>query len=211
MLPENLQLPGGRYPITYPKLLLVEGQDAFQFFKALLQHLDLLDKIEIRNYGGVTDWAAYLNTLKVTSGFASVTSIGIVRDAEANASSAFESVCDGLKQAGLHVPSQPGSMTSGRPRIAVFILPDCESSGMLETLCLRAVENDPGTLCVAEYFACLQRKGLSLPTNMPKAQVHAFLASRPKADLLLGQAAHAGYWPWHSQAFDRLKQFLRAL
>jgi hypothetical protein len=46
---------------------------------------------------------------------------------------------------------------------------------------------------------------------MPKAKLHAFLASRPKPDLLLGQAAHTGYLPWDSSAFDLLKQFLQAL
>jgi hypothetical protein len=55
MLPDGLQLPGSRHPITYSKLLLVEGQDAFQFFKALLRYLRLLDEIEIRNFGGVDD------------------------------------------------------------------------------------------------------------------------------------------------------------
>lgn len=46
MLPAGLQHPGSRHPIAYSKLLLVEGQDAFQFFKALLRHLNLLNEEE---------------------------------------------------------------------------------------------------------------------------------------------------------------------
>jgi hypothetical protein len=186
MLPADLQSPRSRSPITYSKVLVVEGSDAFQFFKALLRHLGLLTEIEIRNSGGVEEWLAYLRTLVGTSGFAEVTSLGVVRDAEANAESAFESVCSGLRQVKLGVPPQPGAITEGNPRVSVFILPDCVNPGMLETLCLQAVRADPAMSCVEEYFQCVQKQGLALPNNLPKAQLHAFLASRPKPDLLLG-------------------------
>lgn len=46
MLPDDLQYPQSKSPITYPKVLLVEGRSAFEFFKALLRHLDLLTEIE---------------------------------------------------------------------------------------------------------------------------------------------------------------------
>src|SRR4030043_116708 len=143
---DDLQFPASRSPIVYSKLLLVEGRDAFQFFKALLGHLNLLSKIEIRNFGGVSDWATYLDTLKIISGYHSVTSIGIVRDAELNAPLAFGAICHGLKQGGIGVPRQPKTLNRGKPRIAVFILPDCVNPGMLETLCLRAISSDPALL-----------------------------------------------------------------
>lgn len=53
MLPDGLQHPQSQQPITFEKVLLVEGMDAFQFFKALLRHLNLLSEIEIRNFGGI--------------------------------------------------------------------------------------------------------------------------------------------------------------
>ncbi len=46
---------------------------------------------------------------------------------------------------------------------------------------------------------------------MAKARVHAWLASQIEPDKRLGEAAKAGYWPWDSPGFDRLKQFLQAL
>ena len=52
MLPTDLQSPNSRAAITFPKVLIVEGADAFYFFKALLNHLSLLNDIEIRNFGG---------------------------------------------------------------------------------------------------------------------------------------------------------------
>ena len=44
MLPDGLQYPQSPKPITLEKVLLVEGMDAFQFFKALLHHLNLLSE-----------------------------------------------------------------------------------------------------------------------------------------------------------------------
>jgi hypothetical protein len=206
--PESLQ---SRSPITHSKVLVVEGNDAFQFFKALLRDLDLLTQVEIRNARSVDELPKYLGTLPVTPGFAGVTSLGVVRDAETNATFAFESVCGGLQRANLSVPRQPMAFSEGSPKTFVFILPDCVNPGMLETLCWQAVSHEPAALCVEEYFACLERQHVTLPTNVPKARLHAFLASRPKSDLLLGQAAHAGYLQLQSPAFDQVKQFLQAL
>jgi hypothetical protein len=210
-LPDDLFDPQSRSRITYSKLLVLEGFSACQFFKALLRQLNLLEEIEIRNFGGINDLSKYLKTLRGIAGFSGVTSLGIVRDAEKDASSAFKSICRSLSVRNLPAPSQPGTPADGRPRVSVFILPDCESPGMLETLCLRAVAEDPAITCVEEYLACLQRKGVPTTGNVTKARLHTFLASRKEPDLLLGQAAHEGYWLWDNPAFDQLKEFLRTL
>ena len=65
--------------------------------------------------------------------------------------------------------------------------------------------------CVGSYFECLKGKAVPPPRQQSKARVHAFLASRPKADLHAGEAASAGYWPWDSHAFQPLKDFLLGL
>ncbi|MEW6578509.1 MAG: DUF3226 domain-containing protein [Chloroflexota bacterium] len=197
-------------PVTKPKLLVVEGIETCVFFDALLKQMGLADTVQTRDFGGVNELSSFLRTLPGTSGFSQVTSLGIVRDAEDNAQSAFQSVCGSLKKAGFSVPQQLMVAVSGSPNVAVFLLPDCSSPGMLETLCLRSAETDPVMSCVAEYFECVEANG-SLPSNMDKARLHAFLASRNKPGLRLGEAAEKGYWPWSSPVFDPLKQFLRAL
>lgn len=211
MIGRDLQLQQSKAPIAYPKVLVVEGHDAFQFFKALLRHLNLLSEIEIRNSGGVNNWPVYLKTLIGTPGFVDVISLGVIRDAEDDMTAVFASVSNGLRQAQLSVPEQPLAIAAGKPKVSIFILPDCVSSGMLETLCLRAVSSDPVMPCVDDYFQCLQKQNHPSSANLPKARLHAFLASRQKPDLLLGQAAHASYWPWDNPTFESLKQFLRAL
>lgn len=222
MFPDGLNLPGSTAPITLQKLLLVEGHDAWQFFKALLHHLGLVNTIEIRNYGGISELPSYLKTLPAISGFGEVVSLGITRDAESNAQDAFKAVCHALENARsggprtpfrerLSVPQAPINKTGGALGISVFILPDCVSPGMLETVCLASVTDDPAMPCVEQYFECL--KGGRVPTlgSISKARVQAFLSSRPEPGLLLGQAAHGGYFPWQSGVFEPIKQFLRAL
>jgi len=207
MLPQGLQIAQSPQPITYEKVLLVEGNDAFQFFKALLRYLNLLSDIEIRNFGGVND-LDFLETLKITDGFDNVISLAIIRDAESNAASAFSSVCGVLRQTDFDTPLKPMISTGGSPKISVFILPDCIKNGALENLCLQLVVNDPAMPCVDQFFTCIQNNGLPLPGNMQKANLHAFLSSRQRPNLLLGQAAHKGYWPWTHAALDPLKKFL---
>lgn len=207
MLPGGLEISQSPKEITLQKLLLVEGHDAFQFFKAFLRHLNLLSRIEIRNYGGI-DQIDFLGTLKMTSGFERVTSLAVIRDAESSAPSAFQSVCGFLKAVGLGVPQSPMLVAQGPPRVSVFVLPDCHDPGNLETLCLRTVETDPAMLCVKDFFACLEKDELPKPRNMPKASLLAFLASKENTTPLLGQAAHKGYWPWDHPALNSLRQFL---
>jgi len=177
-----------------------------------LKHLDLIDTIEIRNSGGVTDLSKFLEVIKSTRGFENVDSLAIIRDAELDATGAFSSICGNLRRSGFSVPGRAFIMAEGKPKISVFILPDCRNPGMLETLCWESVRNDLAISCVEEFFQCVNRNGISLrPNILPKAKIHSFLSSRPRPNLLLGQAAHEGYWPWQSSAFDQLREFLHQM
>ncbi|MBN1565153.1 MAG: hypothetical protein JXA10_15015, partial [Anaerolineae bacterium] len=116
-----------------------------------------------------------------------------------------------LQRANFSVPQRMKTVATGTPHIAVYIWPDCEHEGTLETLCLESVRRDPARDCVESYFACLEEQLDALPKAIHKAQLHAFLASRERPDLRLGEAARKGYWPWDHPVFNALKDFLRAL
>jgi hypothetical protein len=88
-------------------------------------------------------------------------------------------------------------------------LPDCRAPGMLETLCLQSVEEDPVMTCVDEYLQCVQE--IREVAHLHKARLHAFLASQKEPGLLLGESADKKYWPWDHPAFDQIRQFLDAL
>lgn len=199
-----------RIVIQEAKVIAVEGKEEVEFFSAMMVYLGLTG-IQVLDYGGKDQLRPFLKALKATTGFARVASLGVVRDANANAANAFQSVRDALQDAGLPIPTQMLVATGASPQVTVMILPDGTSSGMLEDLCLASVARNPAMTCVEQYFQCVQMQIGSLPSNMSKAKVHIFLASKPDPDLRLGEAAQAGYWPWDDPAFDHVKQFLSSL
>ena len=198
-------------PITKTHLLVVEGDDDSRFLAAMLRQLGRNTEFDIRRYEGVGNLGEYLRTLTVTPGFLQVNSLGIIRDADQNAQSAFQSVCSGLRNRSLSVPQRPIELAGEKPRVGVFVWPDCVQPGTLETLCLLSVADDPAIACVDGFFSCVEDQTGTLPKSIPKARLHTFLASRERPGLRLGEAAEKGIWPWDHPAFDPLKGFLQAL
>jgi hypothetical protein len=203
-------MPSTPQALSKPKLLIGEGKEEVDFFTAFLTHLNITD-VQVEQYGGKQGLPSYLRTLVVRPGYLNVVSLGITRDADNSAQSAFQSVCSSLNRASLPVPSRPGEIVGDSPQVSIMILPDGQNSGMLEDLCLTAIETDPVLQCVDEYFDCVYRTSGRKPNNMAKARVHTWLASQLEPDKRLGEAAKAGYLPWDSPGFDSLKQFLQAL
>lgn len=193
--------------------LLVEGQDDKCFFDSLLRYMGVSD-IQIQDIGGKNELSRFLKAFVVSSGFKDkVTSIGIIRDADNDASSAFKSVCSSLKSAKLPVPKKPVKPTRAsktNPKVSVFVLPDNSDKGMLETLCLSAVNDDPAMKCVEEYFGCLKNEGLKVK-NLHKAKLQTFLASRKTTDSRLGIAAEKGYLKLEDPAYKQVVKYLRLL
>ena len=197
--------------IRCPKLVLVEGADDKSFFEALCQHLGLND-IQFREIGGKDNLPKALEATVKESSFSEVViALGIVLDADDDPKATFQSVCSALKKFGLPVPTQPMTPAPGRPRVLVMILPDNQSPGALEDVCLRAIARTPAMKCVEKFFCCLRRQGLSLPKSLSKAKVLAYLTSMPEPDKGFRWSAQAGYWNWDHPAFSDLKDFLRSL
>jgi hypothetical protein len=203
-------MPSTPQALSKPKLLIGEGKEEVDFFTAFLTHLNITN-VQVEQYGGKQGLPSYLRTLVVRPGYLNVVSLGITRDADNSAQSAFQSVCSSLNRASLPVPSRPGEIVGDSPQVSIMILPDGQNSGMLEDLCLTAIETDPVLQCVDEYFDCVYRTSGRKPNNMAKARVHTWLASQLEPDKRLGEAAKAGYLPWDSPGFDSFKQFLQAL
>lgn len=195
--------------ITEPNILLVEGIEDVLFFEAFIRHLKL-QNIQVISCEGKDNFRGNLKAIMRAPFYDKIKSIAIVRDGDANPSSAFQSVCDALRNVGLEVPKHQGIFAGEKPRVGVLILPGSDTPGMLEDLCLKAVENDPAMRCVAEYFECLRRNGL-FPDNAAKAKVQVFMASRKRAGLRLGEAAQAGYLPWDAEAFGPVRDFLKQM
>ena len=196
--------------IQQSKLLVVEGADDKRLFNALLRHIGV-SGIQVVDAGGKDNIRQMLKVIKQSPGYSKVSSIGVVRDADANAGSALQSVRDALRDANLPSPDAPLSLAGTDRRVAVLIAPHGESSGTIEDVCLESVAGDAAMGCVQDYFSCLNDNGVEQPGNMPKAEAQAFLASRERPGLRLGEAASAGYWDFEHIAFEPFKRLLGML
>jgi hypothetical protein len=147
-------------PIDLPNQLLVEGRSAKILFETLVDKISIKDKVQVQDFRGNNELRNFLHTLKITSGFDIVVSIGIIRDAESCPSNAFKSVCTALDNEGFYQPSQPEIFEGVNPRIGVLILPNANECGMLETLCLKSVSDDPAIECIDDYLDCLKKNGI---------------------------------------------------
>lgn len=198
--------------ISRSKQLLVEGRDAEAFFYPFLEAMDITD-VEIQNYGGINDLSSFLKQFVLNSQYKRlpVTSIGIIRDAEQSAEGAFRSVCSALEGANHSKPTAPSSPSEGFPKACVYILPDENSQGMIETLLLRALVDDPVFECVDRYLECVIRTTDNEPKPIDKAKFLAFLASKPNIKPLTGYAARAGYLNFESPVYDSLREFVNSL
>jgi hypothetical protein len=143
--------------------------------------------------------------------------LGIIRDAEdSSAAAAFQSVRAALDAAKMAVPTQLTGLEGSPVAVGVFILPNCNDSGMLETLCLQAIEEkekaQPNAVlpCVDDFFACLDKRGRK-PVNPLKARFAGFALGRDVIDPQLGRAAQQGTIPWDAKVFDHLNAFLRSI
>jgi hypothetical protein len=193
--------------ITQSKQLLVEGIIPASFFEAFLSHYNLTG-FQIQNFGGNDELRGFIGALKRIFGFnQNVTSLAVVRDAEIDPNAAFQSVCASLANESLPVPTAPGNLVQGPPKVGVYILPDPTSRGMIESLCLRAVRDDPVMPCVNEYFNCLNRIG-NIKINIDKAMLQTFLASKQRPVLSLKDAGISGYLNFGSIEYESLRAFL---
>ncbi len=210
------------------KLLLVEGNDDLRFFGAMSKHL-AINGIEISSYNGKPKLANDLAERVRNPDFQTVTSLGIVRDADNSSQSAFDSVVSSLQRAKLPTPDEIVTPAERDGlRVSVLILPPGKDTGELENVCLSSIEGTSDMQCVESYLDCISNAGPSIADNrLAKAKIHAYLAGCPtplfytgephestgrrQPGLRLGEAADGRVWDWTSPVFAPLASFLRNL
>ena len=226
--------------IQRPVQLLVEGNDARNFFEAFTTHLGL-ETVQIQNYGGINDLGGFLEALVVAPRFTEVVaSLGVVRDAERPpegaepettaasgvrlggemAARAFQSVTDSLRGVGLAEPERPAARTDSNPATGVFILPGDGEDGMLETLLCQTFADTELDRCVDAFFRCAKaaarreagRAAVAGRLARPeKSRARAFLATTGEPQLSVGVAAKRGLWNLDHDAFAGVRRFLSDL
>jgi hypothetical protein len=194
-------------PITARKLLAVEGKTDKAFFESLLGSMALTD-IQVEKYDSATNFKNWIKYMPKISGFRKLNSIAVIRDADSNPKGSFESIVGSLRRNGFDEPKRHASFTEGSPRIGVFIVPNIQMHGNLETLCLDSIIQDPAMECVEMYVKCLQAKKIKLG-DLSKVKCLSFLISRSNPEIRLGEAAGSDI-PLDSEAFQEIRDFLLA-
>ena len=199
--------------IVESKQLIVEGNDDVRIFRALGSRMNI-SNIEIRPYGGVDNMRTFVRTLSALPEFRLVQSLAIVADADCDRERRERRIRSALSDMNLPTPSGPLEIASDEHlKVAYLVVPHDRDRGMIEDVCLDSVRNDPAMDCIDRYFDCISEVDIPGPQQVwsSKARLHAFLASRDRPDLRIGEAADRGIWRFEHAAFNPLKDLLRLI
>ena len=213
MMPPGAVARSSRKRICSDWLLLVEGMDEVNLFKALMGHLFGAEaRIQVIDAGGKDSFPRRLNAISTAAQTRpTLRAIGVVRDADDDPAGAFASVCQQLRNVDYAPPAGHGKFSDAVPSIGVFIVPDGNEPGAIETLCRRSKEDDKVAMCVEEYLSCLHEHEAMKSRNVDKSFAHAYLAAMEDPVARVGEAARQGTWDFGSPVFAELSEFLRQL
>jgi len=200
--------------IKAQKILVVEGQDDWCFFKHFLEKKLKIKDVQLIDIGGDGNFLTVLKVLKLSPNFDKVEKIGLIRDTDKDLQKSFKRIKEAIEK-GLQYKA-PTNMNSWQKdeehgiKLGVFLLPNNEEKGMLETLCMQSVADDAIMPCLNAYFECMDKviPENKLPKNIAKARVQAFLASRKTYKSSVGFAAEKGYWNFDAECMQEIKSFL---
>ena len=202
-------MPAPALSITQPKLILGEGIDEVRFFKALLAHLGIVD-IQVTDYGGKTKLSDFLQTLPAVPGFTQLRSLMVTRDADASYAAAYQSVCDGLKNAGFPDPSKSVLFRLASQRFTFTSCRTIRMPGVWKTFVSPRFILIRDFMCGSLFSVCsASRRSKSDSFGKGSPSCLAGFPNHP--DRRLGEAAEKGYWPWMVQAFQPLIRLIQSL
>jgi hypothetical protein len=196
---------------TWPRLLIVEGQDDLHVVGHLAKTEDLLffngrkppanmeeaRAIEIIDEGTVQNvlnsMTAYLTDRTGLRRF------GVVMDADDSVSDRWKSVKDRFSKKGIALPSEidPDGFVGQSPngvRIGVWLMPDNLATGMLENFAAQMIPDDDrlwglAKRSVQDASTAESRAGRRFKDiHLAKAEIHTWLAWQDEPGQKLGQA-----------------------
>ena len=139
----------------------------------------------------------------------------IIVDADEKIEQRFQDIQQALEERQdkcFSLPQQLGVIAQDKQiKVGVFLFPDNQKSGSLETLCLKALnqkQREAKLDCVEQYFACLRSKSIDPQTenNAAKAKFRILLATPDPDRYVKSIVTHLDY---SSSEFDLLVNFLK--
>jgi len=174
--------------------------------------------VEVEVLGGKDALERYLVGLPLRPGFDGLRALGIVVDADDDASATLRSVTAHLAS-GQHLRADQTNdithryLVDGRLcRLGVFIAPDGQGPGALESLYLQAVGPGESIDCVRDFMRCMgDLVQFTTAAQRAKAEFHAWLSVCDEPGILPGYALDRNIIDRNSPAFGPIRQFLQDL
>ncbi len=195
-----------------PVLIFVEGPDDRAFVSR--QALQISDGTEWHVHfvtGKGADWVDLIGFALDDSQFAATgRAIGVVIDADLNASGAVDKARSIFERAGLPVPSGHSTVARGPISTGFYVMPDGLAPGAIEEILLQSV--DPERLEVAAEYIRTVSERFPAPKNMQKAVLQAFLAGQREHLKTVPVAVQKkDVFPPEHAVFSEFRTFLQAL
>lgn len=191
------------------KIVLCEGNEDLLVVRGICSASGITG-LTIEHCAGRNNLEKYLREMPKRPEFTrgEVESLLVLIDAETNAEAAWQKIQNAVRLGfGLQL-QHLGEFAGEQPRIAGFVIAGPDGKGMLEDLCLDAVSEQPGYVCLQNYFLCLTEH-TPVKEYHAKAKFRAWMASQKEYELGVSLAAGKGYIPWESPSFDRVRLFLQ--
>ncbi|MCY4225419.1 MAG: hypothetical protein OXF06_11360 [Bacteroidetes bacterium] len=147
------------------------------------QHYHEPPPFSIKHKGGIEE---LLKSIPVELGVEKIQALGIMIDANDDPNKRWKQLVNRISRIPLHlipeIPEPDGTIIKSQPRLGVWMMPDNQSSGEIETFIRQLIPNDdqiwPRSKRYVEDIPDKYRK--FKPRKELKAKIHAWLAVREK-------------------------------
>lgn len=194
----------------FDKVLCVEGYSDLLFYAEFLEDLGK-EGVYIADFNGKADLIAQLDALITPQLLVEKRRIGVIMDADREPAGTFISFQNALTRLTGQTMPAAGTWTDCNPRIGLFVTPDANTQGEIETLVWRAWAADEANAderkCIETFTGCMQTAGQSAKSP-DKGLLAALLAIRNDEDPRLGPGARANVFDFTSAEFAALREFL---
>jgi len=180
-----------------------------------------LNLVEFNPSGSISDVRKELQTGLRQREFinGNVKNLLIIVDADENPKNRFEELKKCLSKnsnKNFNLPDKLNEISkedNKKINVGIFLFPDCEDKGSLETLCIKALKHDKREeklKCVENYFDCLKSKEMDInektEDNKSKSKFRVFIAT-PNPDRYVDSAIN--YIDLESNVFNKVTDFIK--
>jgi hypothetical protein len=193
------------------KLVLCEGADEIAVLTELCTARGIAG-LTVEEYKGRDNLAHVLRDVPKRPDYVQqqIESLAVLLDANGDPDASWQRLRDAVQHRLNVALSGRGVFAGEKPKITGYLIGRSDGKGMLEDLCLLAINEQAGLDCLDTYFRCLVEKTEKKEYHA-KARFRAWMSAQEDREMRLGQAASKGHLRWDSPAFDPLVAFLRTL